>query len=150
AQRFPDDFDGIIAGAPASDWTGRAGSSLRVNRALHKDEASYIPPEKYPLIHEAVLRACDALDGVRDGLLNNPTRCHFDPQVLVCKSGEAQENCLTPAQVDAARAIYASPKNAKTGREITGLMPGSELGWTTWGGEKPFGIGLEHFRKVVF
>jgi feruloyl esterase len=149
AQRFPDDFDGIIAGAPAADWTGRAASALRVHQALHKDPASYIPPEKYRLIHEAVLRACDARDGVSDGLLRDPTKCDYDLGWLACK-GEETTTCLTWPQVNAARAIYGLRVNKKSGREITGLMPGSELGWATWGGPQPFGIGLEHFRYVVF
>jgi feruloyl esterase len=151
AQRFPEDYDGIIAGAPANDWTGRAASSLRVGQAVHKDEKSYIPPEKYRLIHDAVLRACDALDGVKDGLLTDPTRCRFDPKELQCATGtEPGSACLTSEQVEAARAIYATKRNPKTGRDVTALQPGSELGWGTWAGPQPFGIGNEHFRYVVF
>ena len=151
AQRFPDDYDGIIAGAPASDWTGRAATAMRVRQAVHKDERSYIPPEKYRLIHDAVLRTCDALDGVTDGLLTDPTRCHFDPGTLQCKSDDAAAaSCLTSPQVEAARAIYATKVNAKTGREITALQPGSELGWGTWAGPQMFSIGVDHFRFVVF
>jgi feruloyl esterase len=150
AQRFPHDFDGIIAGAPASDWTGRAASALSVHQALHKDPASCIPPEKYRLIHEAVLRACDAWDGTTDGLLADPEHCSFDPLTLTCRDGQAPESCLTLAQIAAAHNIYATPKNVKTGREVPRLMPGSELGWATWGGPQAFGIGVEHFRYVVF
>jgi feruloyl esterase len=69
AQKFPEDFNGIIAGAPAADWTGRATASLRVAQAIHKDEASDIPAAKYPIVHAAVLDACDALDGVKDGVI---------------------------------------------------------------------------------
>ncbi|RPH58950.1 MAG: tannase/feruloyl esterase family alpha/beta hydrolase, partial [Acidobacteria bacterium] len=93
AQRFPTDFDGIIAGAPASDWTGRAAQSLRVSQAVHKEEDSYIPPAKYPIIRNAVLQACDMLDGVKDGVLEDPTRCKFDPGVLACK-GADDASCL--------------------------------------------------------
>src|SRR5262252_5821528 len=67
AQRYPEDFDGIIAGSPAANWTGRAAQSIWVAQAVHKDDASYIPPAKYPLIHKAALAACDAHDGVTDG-----------------------------------------------------------------------------------
>ncbi|MFL6415672.1 MAG: tannase/feruloyl esterase family alpha/beta hydrolase, partial [Bryobacteraceae bacterium] len=63
AQRYPDDYDGIIAGAPGWNWTGRALQSIRIAQAAHKDERGYIPPAKYSFIHEAVLRACDTLDG---------------------------------------------------------------------------------------
>jgi feruloyl esterase len=148
AQKFPDDFDGIVAGAPANDWTGRAANSMRVGNAVRKDANSYIPPEKYRLIHDAVLQACDAIDGVKDGLIANPIRCRFDPGVLECKDPTATA-CLTKPQVTAARAIYET-KLTKTDREIRGLEPGSELGWGTWAGPNPFGIGLDHFRYVVF
>jgi feruloyl esterase len=149
AQQFPGDFDGIIAGAPAGDWTGRAAQSMRIAHVVHKTDASYIPPAKYPLIHDAVLRACDALDGVKDGVLENPRACRFDPDVLQCK-GTDDGACLTRAQSESAREFYRSPANPKTARAITGLEPGSELGWSTWGGAQPFAIGQDFFRYVVF
>jgi feruloyl esterase len=149
AQMFASDYDGIIAGAPALDWTGRAAQSLRVGQAMHKDEASYIPPAKYPVLRNAVLEACDAGDGVKDGVLENPTQCKFDPKVLECK-GADEPSCLTAPQVEAARKAYASATNQKTKREITGLEPGSELGWATWGGPQPFATSTDHFKYVVF
>src|SRR5260370_28810715 len=82
AQRYPEDFDGIVAGAPAANWTGRALQSLWVAQGVHKDEASYLPPAKFPLLQNAVLQACDALDGVADGILQHPLRCQFDPAGL--------------------------------------------------------------------
>ena len=82
AQRYPDDFDGIVAGAPALNATGRAAFSMYVAQNLHMDEAAYIPASKYPAIHDAVLQACDALDGVKDGVIENPRTCTFDPKVL--------------------------------------------------------------------
>lgn len=150
AQRFPGDYDGIIAGAPAVNWTGRAAQSMWIAQAVHKDEASYIPPEKYALIHNAVLTACDANDGVKDGVLEDPTRCTFDPKVLECK-GADDPGCLTGPQVEAARKIYAPATNPRT-KEIIfpGHEPGSELGWATMAGPRTFGIGLDHFRYVVF
>ena len=102
AQRYPQDFDGIVAGSPAANWTGRAAQSIWVAQAVHGLKASYIPPEKYPAIHAAVLAACDQIDGVKDGVIENPQACHFDPVVLQCTGGDNQ-NCLTAAQV-AARA----------------------------------------------
>jgi feruloyl esterase len=150
AQRYPDDFDGIIAGAPAIDWTGRATRSVWVAQAVHKDEASYIPPNKYPLIHSAVLSACDALDGVKDGVLEDPRRCQFDPQTLECKDGDSP-SCLTTPQVIAARKIYSPVINPRTGQVLVpGHEPGSELGWATMGGTRPFLIGSDHFKYVVF
>jgi feruloyl esterase len=150
AQRFPTDYDGIIAGAPAINWTGRAAQSMWVAQAVHKDEASYIPPEKYSLTHNAVLAACDANDGVKDGVLEDPTRCRFDPKVLECKGAEGPA-CLTAPQVEVARKIYAPARNPRTNQVIfPGHEPGSERGWATMAGPRPFGTGLEHFQYIVF
>jgi feruloyl esterase len=143
AQRYPEDYDAMVAGAPALDWSGRALQSIWVAQALHRNAASYIPPAKFPAIHAAALAACDALDGVKDGLIGDPSRCKFDPGVLQC-SGADGPSCLTAAQVEAARKIY---ENHGT---YPGLAPGSELGWGTYGGAKPFATGDDHFKYVVF
>ena len=150
AQRFPRDYDGIIAGAPANFRTHLVAGLLWVAHATLKDPASYIPLGKYPLIHNAVLDACDALDGVKDGVLEDPTRCHFDPKVLECKGDDAS-TCLTAPQVEAARKIYAPATNPRTGKEIfPGIAPGSELGWAALaGGPEPF-VTTDHFKYVVF
>jgi feruloyl esterase len=150
AQKFPADFDGIIAGAPGNNWTGRAAYSMWVAQAMHKDEAGYIPPEKYPLIHNAALKACDALDGVSDGLIDDPTRCHFDPKVLACDGADGP-GCLTAPQVEAARKIYSGAINPRTKQQIfPGLEPGSELAWNVLASPKPFDIGNDFFKYVVF
>ena len=150
AQRFPEDFDGIIAGAPGNDWTGRAGASLRVAKPLEANEAARLPAEKRQLVHAAVLDACDAGDGVTDGVVGDPERCAFDPAVLRC-SGAESDSCLTAAQVNTVRMLYASPENPKTGRPITGLLPGSELGWTDLGWTRSArSTGLEQFRYLTF
>src|SRR6266566_1793125 len=80
AQKFPDDYDAIIAGAPAN----RTAISLWIADAVLKDPASYIPPSKYPIVHQAALAACDMRDGLKDGLIDDPTKCDFDPKVLLC------------------------------------------------------------------
>jgi feruloyl esterase len=150
AQRFPADFDGIVAGAPANNWTHLMAQSLWIAQAVHKNEASYIPPEKYPLIHNAVLQACDARDAVKDSVLENPTRCKFDPKVLECK-GAVGPSCLTPPQVEAARKIYGPTTNPRTKQEIyPGLVLGSELGWANLAGPQPFAIPDGYFKYVVF
>jgi feruloyl esterase len=150
AQRYPEDFDGIIAGSPAGNWTGRAAQSVWVAQAVHNDEASYIPPAKYSYIHKAALAACDALDGVEDGVLEDPSRCRFDPKLLECKGADGP-GCLTPAQVEAARKIYGDSVNPRTKQVLyPGLQPGSELGWSTWAGPQPLAIGLDYFKYVVF
>jgi feruloyl esterase len=145
AQRFPEDYDGIVAGAPGMNWSGRAMMALWIAQAVHADEASFIPAAKFAVIHSAVLAACDAEDGVKDGVLENPTRCKFDPRVIECKNGDAAD-CLTHAQGEAVRKIYSpEPRNL-----FPGFEPGSELGWATMAGPRVFTIGLDLFRYVVF
>jgi feruloyl esterase len=150
AQRFPADFDGIIAGAPANYQTHLHVWSVAVAQAVHKEEGSYIPPEKYPAIHKAALEACDALDGLKDGLIQDPTRCHFDAKAIKC-AGEDSSACLTAPQVDAARKIYASVKNSSTGAEIfPGMEPGSELGWAGLAGPKAAAVATDTFAYIVY
>jgi feruloyl esterase len=151
AQRFPDDFDGIVAGAPANDWTHLMASGVWIGQATLGNPSAYIPREKYAVIHRAAIEACDAADGVKDGLIDNPTRCRFDPAILECRA-EQTDTCLTHAQVEAARKIYSGPKNPRTGDAIfPGLEPGAELGWDAMaGGPKPFPITSSHFKYVVF
>jgi feruloyl esterase len=150
AQKFPADYDGIIAGAPAANWTGRAAQSMRIAYAVHNNDSSFIPAAKFPAIHNAALQACDMNDGVKDGIIENPMRCTFDPKVLECKGADGP-TCLTAPQVEAAKAIYSAAMDKRTGREVfPGLEAGSELGWATWGGPQPFGTGIDHYRYVVF
>jgi feruloyl esterase len=139
-----------VAGAPSLDATGRAVFSIAVAQALRADASSYIPQSKYGAIHRAVLDACDAIDGVADGVIENPVRCTFDPAVIECHGAEAA-SCLTASQVRAARSIYQPLLDAGTKQEIApGLSPGSELGWATYGGSEPFALGMQMFRYLVF
>lgn len=105
AQRFPEDFDGILAGAPASDWSHLFTSFLWNELALSNDDAHRPPVEKLAVVQRAVVAACDASDGLKDGLVSNPLACRFDPAVVACKSGDGND-CLTSAQVDTLRALY--------------------------------------------
>ena len=150
AQRFPADFNGIIAGAPGLDWTGRAIQAVRVARTLEKNEAARLPQAQAQLVHRAVIEACDAADGVRDGVIENPKRCKFDPGVLQCKGSDTSA-CLTKDQVEVLRLLYSPVVNSKTKREIAGLEPGSELGWTDLGWTASArATGLDQFRFLVF
>jgi feruloyl esterase len=150
AQRFPDDFDEIIAGAPGLDWTGRAARAVQVEKTLEKNEAARLLSAQTQLLHRAVLNACDAGDGLKDGLIADPKSCRFDPGDLQCK-GADQAACLTPAQVDTARLIYSTGVNSATRREIAGLQPGSEPGWTDLGWTPSArATGLDQFRHLVF
>ena len=133
AQRYPKDFDGIIAGDPANNFT-RHYIGGHLFDALAMDGDGYIPAAKVPLIGNAVNAACDALDGVKDGVLNDPRRCHFDPATLQCKNGDAAD-CLTGAQVAAIRKIWTGLKDADGQQIYPGLMPGGEAdpgGWVRY------------------
>lgn len=150
AQKFPADFDGIIAGAPGLDWTGRAAAALRVAKHLEANPQARLLEADRTLLHTAVLEACDAGDGLEDGLISQPAQCHFDPAVLQCTGSETAA-CLSPAQVATARMLYASPVNPATGRAITGLLPGSEPGWTDLGWTASArDTGLEQYRYLVY
>src|SRR5215204_4401184 len=150
AQRYPDDFDGIVAGAPALNATGRAAFAVSVAQNLRKEPGSMIPAAKYAAINNAVLQACDGNDGVKDGVIENPRACKFDAKVLACSATES-DSCLTPPQVEAANKMYQPLKNPRTGKEIfPGLSYGSELGWGTFGGQQPFGIGTQMYQFMVF
>ena len=132
AQRYPTDFNGIIAGAPAMNFS--------VQNSMHhgwlalansdKNGQPILRAAQMPILHQAVLDQCDALDGQTDGLLRDPRQCHFNPQVLLCKAGQSQ-GCLSQAQIDAAKKIYAGPHDAKTGEALAlgAPLPGSELAW---------------------
>jgi hypothetical protein len=151
AYRYPEDYDGISAMAPANPMVPLMVSSLWTGAATMKDPASSIPPAKFALVHQAALEACDANDGVKDGIITNPPACHFDPGVLECKAGDAAD-CLTGPQLTALRAIYAGPKNPRTGKQIfPGFSVGSEaqVGVLTMGKE-PFPVATSFFRGSVF
>jgi Tannase and feruloyl esterase len=151
AIRYPTDYDAIIAGAPAIAHMHLHAVRLALNTFVHRAGDSYIPPDKYPVIHRAALRACDALDGVSDGLIANPSVCRFDPAVLECGKGD-ESSCLTPAQVDTARGMYAPITDPSSGRVLSSplLQPGSELGWARLAGAEPLTNAVEPFKFVVF
>lgn len=132
AQRFPEDFNGITAGAPAMNFTTQntfyhgynviANTDAKGQKILHAD--------KLPLLHAAVLAACDANDGLKDGLISQPWNCHFDPTTLVCKKGQNPQSCLTAAEANTVRELYRGAHTADgTKLVLSGPLPGSELAW---------------------
>jgi feruloyl esterase len=151
AQRYPEDYDGLAVVAMSSYLTRHTFGQMWVWMATHKDEASFIPQDKYPLLAQAALTSCDTLDGLKDGIIGDVEGCRFDPVSLQCKEA-AGPNCLTASQVEAARKIYQGPKHARTGAELySPLYPGSELGWGQLaGGAEPLGIPVEFFKYYVF
>lgn len=133
AQRFPDDYDGILGGAAANNRTGVHTSILWNYAVTQRDSAGYIPAAKLPMLAAAALAACDEADGLKDGLIADPRKCHFDPASLQCSGADA-DTCLTAAQVQTARRIYAGPVNPRTKeRMYPGVEPGAELAWRGFG-----------------
>jgi hypothetical protein len=131
AQRFPEDYDGILAGAPAYDWSRLLGTGVSVTQAFIGDPRGYISDLKLPAIQKASLTACDALDGVTDGIIADPAKCHFDPAVLLCKDEDSLD-CLTRPQIDALRVLYSGAKNNQGAPVFPGLTMGDETGWKAW------------------
>ncbi|MBV8845160.1 MAG: tannase/feruloyl esterase family alpha/beta hydrolase [Bryobacterales bacterium] len=156
AQRYPEDFDGIIAGDPANYWTHLyLGGHLWITQAM---ESGYIPASKTQLIGEAVYKACDALDGIKDGVINDPRRCHFDPSALLCKAGDAAD-CLTSTQVESVKKIYQGGRTPAGDQIFPGVLPGGEAGaggWSTWitGSDRGRGshtvLGMPFLQNVGF
>lgn len=150
AQRFPADFDGIVAGAPGADWTGRAAASLRIATYLQANETARLLEADRDLVYNAAITACDADDGLVDGLIGKPAQCDFDPSVLQCSS-DSSTHCLTSEQVNTVKMIYDSPVNPASGRAITGLLPGSEKGWTDLGWTRSArATGIDQYRYLVY
>ena len=134
AQRYPADYNGILAGAPANFWTHLLSNGIWNLQALTNDVASYIPASKLPAIAHAVNAACDAQDGVADGILNDPRKCKFRPETMLCKNGDAAD-CLTTPQITALKKLYEGGHDAEGKKIFPGFLPGAEEGpggWFTW------------------
>jgi feruloyl esterase len=128
AQRYPADFDAVVAGAPANPQTHLHAWDMMVGITMLKDEKQFMTPGKLATLNKAVLNACDTLDGVKDGILNDPRKCHFDPAALLCK-GDDSDQCLTQPQVDAVKLVYSSAKKKNGELIFPGKMPGGETAW---------------------
>ncbi len=150
AQRFPEDYDGILAGAPANAWSTMLGASVGALQSLTGNPNAYIPDRKLPAIQRATLAACDALDGVKDGIIGNPAQCHFDPQTLLC-TGQDSQACLTQSQVDALKSLYAGVKDKRGAIIFPGYSMGDETGWKAWiVGEDPGASLSSRFERNYF
>ncbi|MBI1684291.1 tannase/feruloyl esterase family alpha/beta hydrolase [Caulobacter hibisci] len=132
AQRFPGDFDGIAAGAPAMVFTVQNSFYHAWQAASNTgpDGKSVLIASRLPILHAAALASCDAVDGLKDGQIDDPRACRFDPVVVQCKPGQASDACLTAAEVETARKLYDGPRDA-AGKPFTLGQPqvGSELSW---------------------
>jgi feruloyl esterase len=149
-QDWPDDLDVAAAVGFVYDPTHHGIGQMWVYRATHQTEAHYIPPSKYSIVHKAALNACDLKDGVKDGVIEDPPRCKYDPTVLLCK-GHDGPDCLTAPQVEAVRQIYSPAVHSRTGKYLFApMVPGGELGWEPMAGPEPYGYAPGFYRNMVF
>jgi feruloyl esterase len=158
AQRYPEDYDGIIAGAPANYWTRLMTQGAFIGQSMLSDAAGYIPRKKMKALETAVLASCDSVDGLKDNLLDDPTRCRFDPTVLLC-NGTETDACFTAPQIETLKKIYAGLQDSSGNQIAPGLVPGSEAGlsgWEQWvsgyaPGKSPMNtITEQFFKNMVF
>lgn len=148
AQRYPGDFDGIVAGAFSWNQPRLDAVRIAVNLTVNRSPEGRIPAGKYRMIKEAVLEACDALDGVADGVIENPLKCDFDYATLACKGADGP-SCLTAPQVASAKVLTSPFKDPATGAALhpAHLHPGVELEWTTLGGPKPLTNSMQRVQN---
>ncbi len=159
-QRYPDDYDGVVSGAPVFDFTHLHMGQLWSYQARMREPGANLTGDDFALVMKGAVAACDMNDGVKDGIITDPRTCHFDPAVLECKAGQTAD-CLSAAQVETVRKIYAGPANPRTGAKVyPGLEPGSSgpqphnPGWSMIMGDKPFfldtavldGMGFENMH----
>jgi feruloyl esterase len=159
AQRYPADYDGIIAGAPAADFVGLMSAGMWNAQRVHRTPEAAGFPAKLKLLRAGVSRSCDALDGVADGVIDDPLACRFDPAELQCKPGAEPATCLSSAEVGIAREIYRGAHLSDGTRILAGYPYGSEadfanpgLGWGPFITENGIGaklLGTEFFRWLV-
>jgi hypothetical protein len=151
AYRYPEDYDAISAMAPANPMTNLMIQSLWTGYAALKDAQSNVPPPKLAALHRTYVEACDATDGLADGLVSAPESCPFDPAVAQC-AGDEGADCLTEAQVETMRAVYQGVKNSRTGKRVSpGFQPGSEMQLALlMAGPEPFPVATSYMRVVAF
>ena len=159
AQRFPLDYDGILAGAPAYNWTNLVTNGVHKYQQMTRSSISYIKATQIPAISAAVNAACDAQDGVKDGVLNDPRQCSFKPESLLCKDGQSGDSCLNPDQVSTLKTLYG-PTLDRAGKQVyPASLPGGEDGpggWGTWVlGSEPgkslgYAFGQNYFGYMVY
>lgn len=153
AQRFPEDFDGIVAGAPANDWVSLLANFVWNMQAVHLSPESYISEPKLAAVQKAAIAACDLDDGVADGQLGRPAACDFDPTPIRCP-GEDADDCLTAPQVEALQRLYRGLHDPVTGEMISpGYARGGEAETSPWGGgirANVFGEAHGQSQQILF
>ena len=155
AQRYPEDYDGIIAGGAAANWTHAATEQLHMANQMFRDGpsgASHLTEAQMSLVNKAIVQACDLADGVADGLISDPRRCKWDARDLVCKPGQDAAVCINNAQADALNTTYAPVKDPVTGQLLfLGQERGSEFDWIKFriaAAGAPFGV--SNYQHLVY
>jgi len=150
AQRYPEDFEGIVAGAPAYNWTMVMGAAMTQSTQLMFPDPNdlheaIVGPKELELIESSYLEMCDDMDGIKDGILNDPRQCKFDVSSLLCKVGK-NDNCLSKQQLDAVQAVYDGPKDSKGNALYHALPFGAETSAMGW----PFAVtgGLKYTADI--
>lgn len=149
-QRFPEALDAVAMTGMVANPTRHVTWQMWVHAATNGTPGAFLPASAYPMLHAAVMKRCDGLDGVIDGVLENPLACDFDPGVLLCTTG-ARDDCLTEQQVAAVLKIYSPVTDARTGEVLfAGLPRGSELEWFEMAGPKPYPFAEQFYRHLGF
>jgi pimeloyl-ACP methyl ester carboxylesterase len=144
AQRFPDEYNGLVIAAPAINWDRFIPSELWPQIAMNKTVGAPIAASKLNAVTKEAIAACDQIDGVVDGVLNDPRKCSYDPKTLVCTAGHDPAGCLSPQEADAIRKIWNGPTSPSGERLWFGLERGAPL--TALAGSNPFPIATAHFQ----
>ena len=151
-QRFPQDYDGVVAGAPVYDQ--RVAASMVVSSRALSAGGTRLTQHQTTLVNDAILRACDADDGLKDGIVGNPLRCKWDPAELACKPGQSDDQCLTSAQVEGLRRAYSDVRAPDGTIAVFGLPRGSELIniplFASLGDDLPNAVGMSNLKAVQF
>jgi feruloyl esterase len=145
AQKYPEDFDAILAGAPANYQTHLHTWDLSVNAPVLRNPAAVVPAAKLRMVTDAAIAACDTKDGVKDGLITNPRACTFDVAALACK-GTDSDSCLTAPQVEAMKRVYQPARTSSGQYVFPGKEPGSEYQWTAYVGTQAPGVSVGSFQ----
>ncbi len=148
AERYPEDYDGIVAGAPANYHSRLHAADLATAVPILLDPERNLPRTKLERLHAAVMDACDPLDGVLDGVLENPGLCGFDPAALLC-TGLDSADCLTRPQLEAVRSIYGPVRFSSGETLFAGRAPGSESGWMMFGTGRPSPVSMGTFQLAT-
>ena len=148
AQRFPDEYDGLVIGAPAINWDRFITAELWPQIVMRQEVGGAIADSKLKAVTTAAVAACDGSDGVMDGVINDPRKCSYDPAALACREGSDPAACLTPAEVTAVRKIWDGPVSAKRGERLWfGLERGTPLSGLA--GSSPFPIATAHYQYWI-